>query len=1038
MIQLRVLGETHLRSSDGQELRTVLAQPKRPTLLVYLALATVTAAALPLSVNAQARAAGGVIIAEHSGRPVASAEVVSDDGRIRAQAGPDGRFLLSDLPRDDLRVVVRAVGYSPWRGEVHAGDLQLRIMLTEVAVKLDEVVSIGTADRAARRELGNAITTIDAREIVDRGTVGSVHQLLNGRVPGLALQPTSGSVGSGARMTVRGGTSFSLGNEPLLYVDGVRVNNVRAAGPINQSSNSRSISSIDDLDPADIASVEVIKGPSAATLYGTEASSGVINIITKRGAAGAARWSLTTRHGVEFVRDHGDVFPVNYQRDTARNVISLDIVQRENARGTPIFHNGATHEYSLNVSGGTDELRYYAALDGRSSYGVTYANRLSKQGGRVNLHLTPSPKLAIAVNAGFTGGPTRDNVEGGLGGIVWSTLMADPRKLPGNGGDSTRRGFFTLLPEEFALQVGHGGKIERDVGRLTTSINVDHSPASWFRHRFIAGYERTDETNTIFAPRVDALLAHQALLSQPFGYKEDEAREIDYKTLDYAATVTLPLGHSLHASTSIGGQYYGTTTSFSFESGQNFPTEGLSSINSTTTRLANDDDVVRNITIGGYLQEQFAWRDRLFLTTAVRTDDNSAFGANFDRVYYPKASVSWVVSEEPFFHAPLVNTLRLRAAYGEAGKQPQAFDAIGTFATTLGPNDAPAITPQRNGNPNLGPERGKELEIGADVAALHDRIGLELTYYAKRTTNAILERQNAPSGGFPGVQLFNAGGIRNSGVEIAARASPVQLPMIDWDLSLTLATNDNKVVSLGDQTRFVTAGTSLRHQVGFPVGSWFEKRVLSAQMGADGNTSQVLCDDGRGGAMPCEGADGVFGDDDDAPSVFLGRTIPRTQGSLTTTVATLANRLRLSAMLDFAEGQRKFDSNTQARCTLDGGRCRENFFPTEFDARRIAGINSIINSNGTFIDWAITDASFVKLRELSLAYSLPDRWASRLRASAATLTLSGRELHTWTRYKGLETEAMYLGGALGGNYGATEVNMFPQLSKWLLSINATF
>lgn len=1001
---------------------------------VGLTIATVIVAMLPASLSAQ-RVAGGVVVAAHSGRTVANAEIAAEDGSIHTTSAFDGRFILRELPRDDVRLVVRAVGFEPWRGEVHTGDMQLRIILNQVAVKLEEVVSIGTAENAQRRELGNAVTTVDAREIVERGTVSSVHQLLNGRVPGLALQPASGAVGSGARLTMRGGTSFSLPNEPLLYVDGVRANNARSAGPINQSSSSRSISSIDDLDPADIERIEVIRGPSAATLYGTEASSGVINVVTRHGSAGAPRWSVLTRHGVNFLRNGGDVFPLNYQLDTGKNVVSLDIVKRERERGTPIFHDGGVHEYSLNVSGGSDELHYYAALDTRSSQGVSSMNRLSKHGGRVNLQLTPSPKLTVGVNAGYTSGPTDDAVEGGLGGIVWSTLMADPRKLAENGGDGTRRGFFTLLPEEFQLQVSHGGKIERDVGRLTTAVHVDHAPTSWFRQRLILGYDRTGETNVIFVPRVDALLPRAALLSFPSGYKEDESREIDYRTFDYSATASVSLSRSIRASTSIGGQYYGTTTSYAFESGRDFPTEGLSSINSTATKLVNDDDVIQNITIGGFVQEQLAWRDRLFLTAALRTDDNSSFGANFDRVYYPKASMSWVLSDEPFFHAPAINTLRLRAAYGEAGKQPQAFDALPTFTTALGPSDAPAVTPQRVGNPDLGPERGKELEVGADIGALHDRVGLELTYYDKRTSNAILERQFAPSGGFPGTQLFNAGAIRNRGFEVAAHATPIRRPQLGWDVALTLATNSNRVLSLGDdQTQFVTAGMYLRHEVGYPVGAWFEKRVVSAQIDAAGTPSQVLCDDGRGGSMPCLGPNGIIGDADDAPSVFLGSSLPRTQGSATTTLSTLHDRLRLYALVDFARGQRKMDSDTQSRCTLDGNRCRENFFPLEFDPRRIAGINS----NSALVDWVIADASFVKLREVACAYSLPDRWANVLRASAATITLSGRELHTWTRYKGLEPEAMYLGGTLGGNYGGTEANMYPQLSQWLISFSLAF
>ena len=984
---------------------------------------------------AQSRDASGVVLAERSLHALPNVDVTTEDGRTRATTDASGRFVLRGLPSGNVTVLVRAVGYEPLRRVVHDGESELRIVLAELAIRLEEVVTIGTPGENQRRELGNAITVVDAHEVVDRGAASSIHQLLNGRVPGLAVQPSTGSVGGGARMTIRGGTSFSLDNEPLIYVDGVRVNNARSAGPASQSFNSRPISALDDLDPNEIESIEVIKGPSAATLYGTEASSGVINIVTRRGTAGAPRWSLATKQGVNFLRSGGDVFPLNYQRGP-NGIITADIVAREASRGTPVFRDGRYHEYSLNVGGGSDQFRYFVAAGSKESQGVTRANQLSKESGRVDLQMTPSSRLVISFDAGYVAGPTRENPEGGLGGLMWSTLMADPRKLPGGGGDSTRRGFFTLLPEEMNLQVERGGKIERDIGRLTTSVNLDHRLTSWLRQRLILGYDQTGETNTGFVPRIDALLPHQALLSYPFGYREVENRHIGYQTFDYAATATLPLPQSLRSSTSIGGQYYGSTNEYVFASGQNFPTEGLSSIAATdASKRVNDEDLVKNVTVGGFVQEQLAWRERLFATLALRADDNSSFGANFDRVYYPKASVSWVLSDEPFFHLSKLSTVRLRAAYGQAGKQPQAFDALRTYGTVSGPADSAAVTPQRIGNPNLGPERGKEVEAGFDLGALQGRLGLEFTYYDKRTTNAILERQYAPSGGFPGTQLFNAGAIRNSGVEIAAHATPLRSTSTTWDVSLTLGTNANRVLSLGDPSvQFVTAGTDLRHVVGYPVGSWFDKRVVSARMDGTGTITEVLCDDAHAGAMPCAGADGTYGTADDAPSVYLGRSIPRAQGAATTSLALLGDRLHFTAVADFAAGQHKLDDNTVARCTLDGGRCRENFFPAEFDARRIAGITSYPR----LVDWAIVDASFVKLRELSAAVSLPARYAGLVGATAATLTISGRELHTWTRYPGLETEAMYLGGTYGGSYGATEVSMFPQLSQWLLSVNVTY
>jgi len=197
-----------------------------------------------------------------------------------------------------------------------------------------------------------------------------------------------------------------------------------------------------------------------------------------------------------------------------------------------------------------------------------------------------------------------------------------------------------------------------------------------------------------------------------------------------------------------------------------------------------------------------------------------------------------------------------------------------------------------------------------------------------------------------------------------------------------------------------------------------------------GLVSNVKCDDGRGGATPCAGVDGRYGTADDAPLVYLGRPIPRIEGAAGSAVTLLAGRLRLNALVDFKTGHRKMDFNTFGRCTTNG-RCRENFFPTEFDARRIASIAA----NGNLVDFAIVDASFAKLRELSATYTLPDRLATTLRASRASVSLAGRELHIWTRYAGLDPEATYLGGTRGGNYGNYEQFMLPQLSRVVVAVN---
>ena len=997
----------------------------------YLAIAVALLAGAR-SALAQDGAVGGVVLAERSLRPVAGAQIVAEDTTLRAVTDANGRFRLAGLTGAEVRLTVRRIGFRPVEQTMRVGDTRLRLVLPEAAFGLSEVVVTGTTDATERRALGNAVTSIGAPEVVERGSVSSVQQLLNGRAPGVTIQPGSGLVGAGARITVRGGTSLSLSNEPLLYLDGVRANNAPVTGPVSQFFSPGPISRINDLDPDDIERIEIIKGPAAATLYGTEASTGVINIITKQGTVGPPRWTLGARIGTSYLRDPEGLFPTNYGRDTAENLISIDLVKRENARGTPIFRSGRSQQYHLGVGGGTPQFRYYLAGGYEASDGVERWNEMRKRTARLNATLAPGSTLTLDASLGYAGGPTRLSPEGGLGGRIGTTANANPLGLPGAGGDTTRRGFARGLPEEYDLIVDHGGKYEQGLDRLTTSLRVEHRPLRWLSHRQHVGYDGTDATNTIFLPRIDALLATSPFADRKFGYKEVMVGNTGYRTFDYAATASANVTRGLRSTTSVGAQYYRNATSRVFSSGASFPAEGLSSISSTNpaTRVT-EEDFVEDVTLGIFAQEQIAWRDRVFLTAALRADDNSAFGENFDRVYYPKAGLSWVASEEPFFHTRWVKTLRLRAAYGEAGKQPSTFDALRTYLPATGPADVPALTPQSVGNPDLGPERGREVELGFDAGLLDDRVALEVTYYDKRTVDAILPRELAPSGGYPGVQLFNAAEIRNTGMELLTRLTPLRGRQGAWDISLTLATNDNTLVSLGDPAlEFVAAGEYLGHRVRYPVGSWFEKRVTSADMDAAGAVSNVRCDDGDGGSTPCAGSDGSYGTADDAPAVYLGRTIPRVEGAVASTAALLGHRLRLHALVDFKTGHHKIDFKAFSSCT-QATRCRENFFPTEFDPRRIAAITAA----GSLVDFAIVDASFAKLRELSATYTLPDRWAAALGASRASVSLAGRELHTWTRYSGLEPEAMFLGGSRGGNYGGWEQHITPQLTRWVVAVD---
>jgi TonB-linked SusC/RagA family outer membrane protein len=1009
-------------------------------------LAACAIAAAPLEAQ-QPGVIGGVVLGV-GGQPVPSAQVIVDGTTLGTTTDASGQFRIAGLSGLEATIEVRRIGYRMERRAVRVGDTDVRISLTEQSVVLDAVVVTGTTGAQSKRELGNAVTTINAAQAKEIAAISSVQNLLNGRAPGVFVNSATGNVGAGARVRIRGASSVSLSNEPLLYVDGVRVNNAPATGFSNQAFGSASISRMNDINPDDIESIEIIKGPAAATLYGTEASNGVIQIITKKGTTGAPRWSLATRVGTNYLRDPEGRWPVNYNTVPrpggpagALDTVSIDIIELENARGTPVFEHGQVREYDFSASGGSGLFSYYVGAGIEDSEGIEPTSTVERYSGRVNVSVVPSEKLNMGVNFGYVNGKTRLPCEAGCGGRTLGTIWANPANaVPlANGEENPRRGFNSGLPSMYDELVQYW----QGVNRFTGGVQLSHRPTTWFQHRVSAGTDRVSEDDNFLGLRTEDSLSRVIFGNGALGSRSVQDRQINYYSLDYSASGFWDVRDDIKSTTTFGAQYYRNTLAWQSSSGSIFPTVGLTALSATTTNRTTSGDVEQDATLGFYLQEQFGWRDRLFLTAAVRADDNSAFGQNFDRVYYPKFSASWVISEEPFWRWPVLNALKLRAAYGESGKQPITYSALQTYLSATGPGDAATVTPQFLGNADLGPERSKEFEFGFDLGALDDRLGVELTHYRKQTVDAILDRQIAPSLGIPNTQPFNAGSIRNWGTELLLRGTPVRQDKFAWDVTFGWAMNDSEVESLGTPQAildlraltgtpdFVTGGFAIRHQVGHPIGSYFEQRVVSAAVLPSGraDSARVICDNGRGGTMVCAGPDLRYGTADDAPEVFLGRSLPRVEGSVSN-LFTLWENLRLYALVDFKTGFYKLDGNMRSRCAIFV-RCRENFYPLEFDPKTIAGLQS----NGQLIDYYINNSGYTKLREVSVSYTLPaisTRWGSLNRA---VVTLAGRNLFTWTDYPGLEPEAFFLGGSRGGNFGQFEQTTNPQLTQWVLGVN---
>ena len=967
-------------------------------------------------------AVSGRVLDAATGQDLQHAEVSVEGTSWRALTDARGRYRIAEVPAGKYTVTARRIGYQKTSRPVtvtEQSDATIDFALSPSALNLDEVVVTGTPGEAQRRSLGNSIVTIDAVDAVSRSGVSDLTRLLNGRAAGIVVTPGTGRVGSGPQINIRGRSTLSLNNQPLVYIDGVRVVNDIGTGP--RSAGGSTISRLDDISPADIQSIEIIKGPAAATIYGTEAANGVIQIVTKKSNSNQRpQVTATLRQGTTWFSNADGRIPSNFALDPGTGqLLEWDGVAQEDARGTPIWGHGQLQGYGLAVSGASSAVRYYFSTNYDRDRGIEPTNRLRRFSGHANVSAAINEKLDLASSINVVSGTIDQGQDRGTS-VMFSTLYGSPLTAAG-----PRRGFFFAPPEAYYSGVFRNTQA---IGRFTGSLQVNHRPSKWFNHRLTVGLDQTGEDNQALTEFMPPEVAQFFTPTVARGSLLEDRRDITYATVDYGGTVTIPLASNLTSSSSVGGQYYRRRTNLVQVTGQQFPAPGLKTAAAAAV-VTGSQDYVTNATAGVYVQEQLAWHNRRYLTAGLRVDNNSAFGEAFDLAVYPKISAAWTVSEEQFWHVGWINQLRIRSAFGASGQQPQDFAALRSYRPTTGTNDGPVVTPQFVGNPDLKPERGDEIELGLETS-LFDRIGIEFTYYSRRTRDAILLRNLAPSTGFPGQQFVNVGKVSNHGIELQMTAEALRSSAVGLDFALNLATSDDKIEDLGGLAPISLAfSSSQRHQVGYPVGAWFAKRVVSAELNANGRAINIMCDAGPehpGTVLPCA----------QAPQLYLGRMTPKLTGAGTVTLL-LFQRFRFYGMVDFKTGYRGFDFDTINRCAILN-LCEISVAPQRFDPVSVA-----VAQNATVLGLVrdyVSDASFAKLRELSITYTPPEKWTRLIGAHSASITIAGRNLHTWSHFIGLDPESRDLVGTVATGGAGTVANQAqtPQLAQFVTMLTITF
>ncbi|HKO14886.1 MAG TPA: SusC/RagA family TonB-linked outer membrane protein [Gemmatimonadaceae bacterium] len=929
----------------------------------------------------------GQVVDSAGRQPLADVEIAvlgagatEGPGTRGARTNPSGHFTVTGLPAGTVTVRARLIGYQPVQREVtlRAGEIATAdFALSQQSAMLDQVVVTGTPGETQRRAVGNVIESIKPADVLAVAPALSVGQVIGDRTPGVVMLPASGQVGTGSQVRIRSTSSMSLSNDPIIYIDGVRMDAAANRGPTQRGG--LGASRLDDIDPNDIESIEVIKGPAAGTLYGTEASNGVIQIITKRGKTGAPQWNFSTRQGTNWLANPEGRAGMLFSKDPKTGLLdSVNLYRHEVQYGNgPIFTNGNNQGYDLSLAGGTDITRYFTSLSWDDDVGVVDWNWAKKLGARANLDLLVNDKLKIQTSVGYVRNRTRLAQEAidvdPFGNLVWGS----PLTL-----DKGNRGFESP-PEEWPSVQSHA-----DADRTTTSITTSYSPFSWFTNRLVTGLDVTNENNwTLYPLQPEGTLY---LGSDGLGNKSVSRALQNYITLDYAGSAKYSRGENLSFTSSVGLQYYHNDLSTITATGSTFPAIPITTVSGGATR-SGSETYSANATVGVFGQEEAAWNNRVFLTAALRGDDNSAFGKQFKAAYYPKFSGAWVMSEEPWFHLGWVNSFRLRAALGAAGTQPGTFDASQLYTPAVGYQNKPALVPGSFGNPALKPERSTELETGFESTVLGGRVDINYTHYHRRITDAIVNDPLAPSLGFPGSQVVNIGRVSGWGDELALNTRILQRQNLTWEFGTQLASNGTRIEDMGGIKFITVPGGQAQNRVDFGIGDIFMYKIRAATIDSSGFVTGAVCDGGTGRdglemggpVVPCSSA----------PRVRWGPSQPTWQAGFNTTL-TLWDNLRLYVRADGTGGN--YQADTEVRALHNLGLTRAVILRNDPLLQAYRGIEN--DATGTY------KAGFLRLREVSATYTLPQAITARMGVSRSSVSVAGRNLMMlWTAQDGWNT-----------------------------------
>jgi TonB-linked SusC/RagA family outer membrane protein len=1053
-----------------------------------------------LALNAWAQEAIQVkgLVTDEDGKPLAAANVSIKELGIGSATDVNGQYSFtvpaSKISEANVTLRVSYMGYRSQEVQIslEGREITRNFELIVDVLKMNEIVVTGFGPGIEKEKLGVTIAKVSGSDIVGSDE-GNVVSALHGKIANVEVTNSSGEPGASSYIRIRGANSITGGTQPLFVVDGSPISNDQYFSDNTLGHDGVSeMNRASDINPEDIQSIEILKGPAASAIYGSRAANGVVLVTTKKGRPGRVRLSykmsyswdevnktapLQTRWGQGVDGEYIEGMPWSFGPKLGPEVPVYD-------HETEMFEIGHVFENNLAVTGGNERTAYYLSIGSYNQDGFIIGNSdYKKYSFRLNASQVITEKLKVSGNFNYAN-VASDRIQ--KGSNVSGLLIGSWRTPP----DFDNRQYLTpegyhrsyRLPNPTTEEGSRGYNnpffvVYKDlntslVNRAFGNIQVDFDPIRWIHLNYTLGQDfSNDERRTVF-PKGDSSYPDGRIAREMFNYSETDGHFTAEATRLFDPAdlrVNLLLGHQwnqrLFAQFSVFGEGIGAS--------------GYNQLDNVNTSLPDEYQYrVRDESFFGVMSVDLF--KQLYLSGSLRNDGSSTFGRSKKRHWYPKGSIAWdFTSFKPA--KPIRSVLsfgKLRAAYGEAGQQPDEYlwkTAYSTYIYTesfIQPNGG--ITPFAwgfpgfhsnyiKGNENILPQRTKEVEGGIDLAFMNNRLGLGVTYYDSRTEDVIYNFPVAPSTGYTN-QLKNGGLITNKGVEVNFNVQPVKTRTIQWDMDVVWAHNKNIVERLDGAEYIFLQGfeTSCYAQEGYAMSVFrgtdfvrFGRDIVVTD--ADGN--RVNIDETYSGWK--EG-DLYIAEDgfpiEEPEDRVIGDPNPDWTAGIRNTV-TLFDKLTISALFDFKIGGDVYNG-TRGALRYFGTHEETDVEEADLEGVVRRGKKHTFEGMGpgagtqVFLDqdtwWAfgignsfggpdaqfVEDGSYIKLREIAVSYKLKHpKLTYYTGLSDIDIRLSGRNLFTWTNYSGIDPETNI---SLNENWRGLDYFNHPQTRSFILMLRFNY